>query len=292
MKNYSFLGVFRAYITYHQTTTNEFDKRDPVTIQGYNNKLFRVSQFLSSKNLTRIKPEQFKVSLAQEYLEELSAEYSHNYAARCVDICATAIDFGVNKELCKFNPLASFVIPKKKPKPPAYFTPDQIGKWEKYTSPLDHRQKAAHLFVLIMHTGFDYSDLQEVGRSNILFHKGKKYIVKIRHKGRNRNPAQAIIPLSEMAEQILEMYDYKMKLLPNPRLNEYIKEVADELGMNQHLKVKDGRKIFMMDYLNNKGFSIEATSKIGGHKSIKTTEQTYAHVNLNLVHAELTLKSA
>jgi len=281
---HTFLSIFRAYIKYHQTTENSFDRRSEITIQGYNNKYILISEFLYENNLTNIKGTDFKVTLAKKYLEHLLKMYQHNYAARCVDICGTAMDFGVNNEMMEYNPLSSYVIPKLAPKKPTYFTPAQIQKWESYRSPSTLRQKAAHLFVLVMHTGFDYGDLFEVGRHHKVIHQGEKYLIKPRHKNGN----EAIIPLSEKAEEILEMYDYKMKILSNPKFNEAIKEVAREIGMNIYLTVKSGRKIYMMDKLNNHGYSMEATSKMGGHKSVKTTEQTYAQVNINLVHKEIT----
>lgn len=244
-----------------------------------------IAEFLYSENLTKIKAKNFKVALAKKYLDHLNKTHSHNYSARCVDICATALDYGVNSELIDHNPLASYVIPKVQPKRPTYFTPAQIVKWEKYRSNSSMKQKASDLFVLVMHTGFDYGDLYEIRREHKVIHKGELYLVKPRHKNGN----EAIIPLTEKAEEILEKYDYKMRILSNPRFNEAIKDVARELDMNIYLTAKSGRKIFMMNKLNNEGYSIEATSKMGGHKSIKTTEQTYAQVNIELVHREIKL---
>lgn len=285
MKHYiMFLGIFREYINYHQTTTNQFDKRSPVTIQGYYNKYLLVHEFLSEKNRQRMSGTNFKVSVAKEYFNYLMKEgHSHNYAARCVGICSTVLDYGLRNEMIDYNPLSSYSIPKMPPKKPTYFTPNQIKLWENYRSHSHIKQKAADLFVLIMHTGFDYGDLFEVGRQHIVAHKGERYIIKPRHKNGN----DAIIPLTEKAEELLEKYDYRMKALSNPELNAAIKEVAREVGINIYLTAKAGRKIYMMNKLNNEGYSIEAVSKMGGHKSIKTTEQTYAQVNIELVHKEM-----
>jgi len=191
--------------------------------------------------------------------------------------------WAVKEEMIESNPLGSFVLPKDKPKKPTYYTPEQIKKWENYKSESSIKQKAAHLFVLVMHTGFDYGDLDEVRREHVTIRQGKKYIVKGRHKNGN----QAIIPLSEKAEELLELYDYKMRILSNPKFNEYIKVVAVELEINIYINVKAGRKIFMMDALNNKGYDIAPVSRMGGHDSIKTTEQIYSQVNFELVHKHM-----
>lgn len=285
MKKTTFLQAFRAYIRYHAGAINKRDRRQPVTIQGYCNKYLLISRYLSDRGQRGILCRDFRVRIARDYLGHLMNNYghSHNYAARCADICSTVMSWAVNEDLADHNPLNSFSIPKDPPKKPVYFTTGQIAKWEQYRSPSQLKQKAADLFTLIMHTGFDYGDLYEVGRQHLTQRDGIKYLIKPRHKNGN----EAIIPLSPVAEAILERYDYKMRQLSNPKLNEAIKQIADEIGINVYLRVKDGRKIFMMDKLNNKGYSIEATSRMGGHNSIRTTEQTYAQVAFNLVHSSV-----
>lgn len=282
MKTTPFLNVFRAYIKYHQHAQSRQDRRSPITIQGYCNKYLLISRYLADQQLSNVAADDFKVVIARRYLDHLMNTYSHNYAARCVDICATVLNFGLNEELCTINRLAAFVIPKQAPKLPTYFTPAQITKWEQYKTRSHGRQKAADLFVLVMHTGFDYGDLYQVGRHHLHVRDGIKYLIKPRRKNGN----EAIIPLSTVAERILEKYDYKMRLIANSTFNEAIKHIADEIGINTYLTVKSGRKIFMMDKLNNKRHSLEATSRMGGHNSIKTTEQTYVRVTFDLVHRE------
>lgn len=66
-----------------------------------------------------------------------------------------------------------------------------------------------------------------------------------------------------------------------------LKILAKEFEIDIPLKSKDGRKIFFMNKLNNEGYSMEAASKMGGHKRVKTTEETYARVNINLISKEL-----
>ncbi len=286
MKKRTFTSIFDHYIAYHQKTTNPFDRRSKTTIAGYRNKFLLVTQFLTDQNIRRIAPHDFKVPLAKKYLEYLLQNYNHNYAARCVAICSTVLDFAVNNEMADHNPLSSFVVPKLPPKRPTYFTIPQIEKWERYRSHSAIKQKAADLFVLIMHTGFDYGDLEEIGRHHIAEHKGVRYIIKKRHKNGN----EAIIPLSLVADEILEKYNYRMRLISNPKFNAAIKEVARELDMNIYLTAKSGRKIYAMNKLNNEGYTMESTSKMLGHRSIKTTEQTYAQVNIELVHKEVSSK--
>lgn len=279
----TFLKAFRSYIRYHQKTNIKQDQRTQETINSYKNKYLHVSRFLASQNLSLLACSDFKARIARQYLDHLSGSYVHNYAVRCMAICSTVLDFAVNEEMADYNPLGSFSIQKTPPKPPTRFSPAQIMLWERYLSPKAGMQKAADLFTLIFHTGFDYGDLDEIGRHLVIIQDGFKYIIKGRHKNGN----EAIIPLVPQAERILEKYNYRMKLMANKTFNQRVKAIAAELGINIYLTIKSGRKIFVMDRLNHLRYSIEAVSKMAGHKSIKTTEQVYGQVTFDLVHNEV-----
>lgn len=283
MENITFLAVFQRYVEYHDNNRLIYDRKAKVTVQSYKNRLELLKIFLKHGRQIDISAEDFRPSVCKRFFDGLASRYSHNYSARVAASCSTVLDWAVNEDMIPFNPLKSFHIPKAPPKKPPYFTTTQIRLWENYTSSDPMKQKAADLFTLIMHTGFDYGDLVEVRRGHIMHYGEVKYIIKPRRKNGN----EAVIPLSPTAERILEKYNYKVRVLSNPQLNRMIKEVAADLEIQTYLTTKSGRKIFGMNKINNEGFSMEAGSKMLGHKSIKTTEQTYVHVNINLVHSEV-----
>lgn len=283
MKQITFIAVFQRYVEYHDSRRLIYDKRAKTTIQSYKNRLELLKIFLKHGRQWDIKAVDFRPSVCKRFFDGLASRYSHNYAARVAGSCSTVMDWAVNNDLMTYNPLKSFTIPKMPPKRPTYFTPSQMSLFETYRSDEPMKQKAADLFTLIMHTGFDYGDLVEVRRHHIIVYQGQRYIIKPRHKNGN----EAVIPLSVKAERVLEKYNYRVRVLSNPLLNRMIKEVAKEIGIETYLTAKSGRKIFGMNKINNEGHSIEAGSKMLGHKSIKTTQETYINVNLNLVHNEV-----
>lgn len=92
-------------------------------------------------------------------------------------------------------------------------------------------------------------------------YKEQQYIMKPRHKPPHN---KQVVPVSPVLKFLLEKYKYKISLLDNVKLNKKIKVVAEELGLSIRPTVKDGRKLFMMNKLNNEGWTMEATSKMGG----------------------------
>lgn len=283
MKKLTLVRLFLQMIAFHDKSERLSNARAKVTIQAYKNKYSILCDFLREKKLIKLRVDKYDRDLAYEYYEWLKTKYCNNYSIRCVEIVNKCLDFGVDEGLITINNVGSLKLKRTKPNKPTYFTPKQIEQWENYKSSDENLQKASHLAVIQIHTGFDYGDFAEINRDMVAMYKGCKYIVKPRQKNGN----EAIIPMSCKVEAILEFYDYKMNLLSNPEYNLLIKEIAKSLKIDIYVNSKGLRKAFAMDQLNNKGVSIEAVSKMLGHTKVKTTEETYAQVNINLIHNEI-----
>ena len=94
------------------------------------------------------------------------------------------------------------------------------------------------------------------------------------------------VPLLEQAMEIIEKYkDHpicisKNTILPmrsNQKLNAYLKEIADICNIRKPMTMHIARHTFATTVLLSNGVSMEATSKMLGHTSLKTT-QIYAKV--------------
>lgn len=235
-------------------------------------------------DLVKIKAVSFVPNKCEDYFQWLdSKQYAHNYSVRCVQICVEVLDFGAQKGIIPSNPSVYYKKKKIPPSEPLYFTPEQMAKFENYKSSSSEKQKGADMFALQLHTGISYGDFKEINKHHVLMFKGVKYFVKPRHKTTNKQ----IVPLHPIAEAILNKYNYQLQLLANPTYNRILKQLARDLDIDYPLKCKDGRTLFMMNKLNNEGYSIEAVSRMGGHKTVRTTETYYAQTNLNLVHNEI-----
>lgn len=278
-----FLELFRKYITYHTTSNVYFEKRKAVTIQSYNNKYSIITAFLFDTKQTNLSAGSFSVSTSKELLSWANALYSHNYSVRIVEICKDVLDFGLQNEHIKHHSLPILKLKRLPPKKPIYLTPKEIDSLEKYSPNDSMNQKAKDLFLLQCYTGMDYTDITSVSVNNIIFFKGRDYIV----KRRNKSGVDAFIPYTEQIETLFKKYDYNLKILSNVNYNKALKDIAIDCKIDKHLTTHVGRKTCAMIKLNHKGYSIEAVSKILGHKSIKTTESHYAQVNINLISNEL-----
>jgi integrase/recombinase XerD len=280
----SFLQLFRKFIQYHENAFDFFDKRKDVTIQAYYNRYNLVQEFLEEKEIQKISPTEFTMTVGKALFNWLiKEEYSHNYAVRIVGICRTALNYGASHELIKYNPLAAYRLQKVPPGKPIYLSPDEIVLIENYEPFNTMDEKAKDMFLFQCYTGLDYGDLITVRKENIINYRGKFYIC----KDRNKSDIEASIPYTDKAESLFIKHNYNMKLLSNPKYNKALKDIAIDAGIDKHLTTHVGRKTYAMTMLNYNQHSIEVVSKMMGHKSVKTTETYYAQVNIQRVHSEL-----
>ena len=81
--------------------------------------------------------------------------------------------------------------------------------------------------------------------------------------------------------------------ISNQKLNSYLKEIADIIGINKRLTHHIARKTFASTVLLYNGVPMEIVSELLGHSSIVTTQESYGKIVQKKVSDEmisLTLK--
>ena len=101
---------------------------------------------------------------------------------------------------------------------------------------------------------------------------------------RQKTQRPIAIPVLPKALSIMKKYGYPnntTKVLPtisNQKMNSYLKEVADVVGINKHLTHHIARKTFASTVLLGNDIPIEIVSFLLGHSKTTTTETHYAKV--------------
>lgn len=139
------------------------------------------------------------------------------------------------------------------------------------------------IFIFSCYTGLAYIDIFNLTKDQISIGiDGNQWIITSRQKtGSSSN-----IPLLPIAQEIIDKYQNhpltsnSEKLLPvytNQKVNEYLKTIADNCGINKKLTFHCARHTFATTVTLANNVPIESVSKMLGHKSIKTT-QHYAKI--------------
>lgn len=197
-----------------------------------------------------------------------------NHAARAVGAIKTVLDWVVVEGVLAFNPTRSYKAPRDRAKPIKFLSQEQLKKLADCPYYDERLQRVVDCFLVQAYTGMAYNELLCFCREKHL--KIEKNIPWIMiHRGKTNE--LSMIPLLASARVLMEKYGYKLPVVTNQKMNDYIKEAATIAGLDNVSEISThvARKTAGM-YLLNAGLRIESVSKILGHKSVKVTERYYA----------------
>ena len=155
------------------------------------------------------------------------------------------------------------------------------------------------LYVLGSSTGLRWSDLIRLKENNIISVNGNKFISMII----NKTGKTIRIPLNEISESILEKYNYKILYRSNQKINEHLKIIFKEIGINDlvDLSFRSGNKVVnksvpryellsfhssrrtFVTLLISQGVTPDSIRKWTGHRSL---EVFYNYVNAGTTEME------
>ena len=164
-----------------------------------------------------------------------------------------------------------------------FLSANELSNLENYKFPLERLDRVRDLFVFSCYTGISYADLMKLTRDNIVLGiDGCKWIATKRQK--TKTPVN--VPLLEKAEIVLQKYadhpvtivsETLLPVLTNEKINLYLKEIADAVGIKKNLTFHMARHTFATTITLSNGVPIETVSKLLGHTKLATT-QIYARV--------------
>jgi site-specific recombinase XerD len=236
---------------------------------------------------------QLKYSFVVEYDFYLKTEIKihQNTIAKYVQYLNRVMDFAVNHEWADKNIFQNYKCSVKESKR-EYLTSEELQRIMDKEIKNNRLQEVRDCFVFCCYTGYSYKDAAELTLGHIVTGiDGKKWI----YTSRLKNDNVSNVPLLEPALDIIKKYENhpicsnKNRLLPmksNQKLNVYLKELADICDITKPMTMHIARHTFATTVLLANGVSMEATSKMLGHSSIKTT-QIYGKIVESRVSSEM-----
>ena len=238
-----------------------------------------------------------KYSFIVEYEFYLKTEVKlhQNTMVKYLQYLSRVVDFAVNNEWKERNIFQNYKCPIKETKR-EYLTGAELDRIMTKEITIERLSEVRDIFVFCCHTGYAYKDAAKLTADHLgIGINGRQWI----YTSRQKNDNVANVPLLETAIEIIEKYkDHPKcvegnKLLPmksNQKLNAYLKELADICEIKKPLTMHIARHTFATTVLLANGVSMEATSKMLGHSSIKTT-QIYGKIVESRVADEMEMLS-
>lgn len=282
-------------LSYFRLFMRNFEKRVGInrtesSLNGYRNSYDHLVRFLQSQYklsdipfaaLDRSFIEKFDLHLRTEC--HLAPGTIVNLTVRLKTIVGEAIADGI---------ITAFPFVGYEPTHPQseqkYLTTEELNRI--MTTPL-HSRTLYHvrdLFLFSCYTGIPYSDMCMLTNENLSLAEDGIWWIR---SSRKKTGVDFEIPLMELPLHIIEKYRDvapEGKLLPmysNSSLNHYLKQIAVLCGIERKLVFHLSRHSFATTVYLCNGGTIEALSKILGHKHISTT-QIYAVVTNKMVSSD------
>ena len=269
-----------------------------ITFGRYATFAARISNFISSKMKQKdIMLHEIKYSFGIEYEHYLKTELKlhQNTLVKYIQYLNRVLDYCVKYEWLDKNVLFGYKCPVKESKR-EYLTQDELQRVMDKEINIDRLSEVRDIFVFCCHTGYAYKDAAQLTPDHIgTGINGRKWI----YTSRQKNDNVSNVPLLEPALEIIEKYkDHplclnKNRILPmksNQKLNAYLRELADICSISKPMTMHIARHTFATTVLLSNGVSMEATSKMLGHSSLKTT-QIYGKILETGVGAEMEMLS-
>ncbi|MBK8516681.1 MAG: site-specific integrase [Saprospiraceae bacterium] len=270
-----------------------------ITFKRYDTFAKKAEDFMKLKmGIKDIPLENIKYSFALEYDHYLKSEVKlhQNTLVKYIQYLNRVLDYAVKYEWLDRNVLFGYKCPVKETKR-EYLTADELQRIMDKEIKVIRLQEVRDCFVFCCYTGYAYKDAANLTPDHIgTGINGSKWI----YTSRQKNDNVSNVPLLDQAMEIIEKYaDHpdcisKNRLLPmksNQKLNAYLKELADICEITKPLTMHIARHTFATTVLLSNGVSMEATSKMLGHSSIKTT-QIYGKILETRVGSEMEILKA
>jgi site-specific recombinase XerD len=202
---------------------------------------------------------------------------SNNSVVKYFKNLKTICNYAIRMEIIEKNPFNVYTG-KIKESEATFLTENELEQIENKTFKIERLDRVKDIFLFSCYTGYAPVDVMKLTKRNIFQDADKNLWIKT---NRQKTGTRANVPLLSPALKIIHKYQWVGdELLPkisNQKMNGYLKEIADVLGINKKLTWYVARHTFATTVTLGNGIKIENVSAMLGHTTIKQT-QHYAKV--------------
>lgn len=189
----------------------------------------------------------------------------------------TICNYAIKMELIEKNPFNAY-SGKIKVTDATYLTAEELERIENKIFSVERLERVKDIFLFSCYTGYAPVDALKLTRKNIVQDADKNLWIKT---NRQKTGTRANVPILPPVLKIINKYQFEgEELLPkisNQKMNAYLKEIADLIGIDKNLTWYAARHTFATTVTLGNGIKMENVSAMLGHTTIRQT-QHYAKV--------------
>lgn len=243
---------------------------------GYNNKYYKSNDFIVAKiNGAYIYNLESFMKFESCYNGKIGIK--NNSVVKYFKNLKTIFNYGIKMDLIDKNPFNKY-DGKIKTTEAVFLTNEELLQIEKKVFPFERLEKVKDIFLFSCYTGYAPVDACKLTKDNIIKDSDNVLWLKT---NRQKTGTKANVPILPAVINIIHKYeDKEAGLIPkisNQKMNAYLKEIADIVGLNKNLTWYVARHTFATTVTLGNGIKIENVSAMLGHTTIRQT-QHYAKV--------------
>ncbi|QED39066.1 site-specific integrase [Antarcticibacterium arcticum] len=200
------------------------------------------------------------------------------------------LNLAIKLEWLEKNPFRSYSFKFEK-NDRQFLTERELHILEETIFSSESLERVKDMFLFSCYSGLSYIDLKELTTDQIVKGMdGKDWI----YTKREKTQQSVKIPLLESAKGIIKKYQEQrlmetkevFPVISNQKINKYLKDIMDSLGIRKNITFHSARHTFATVITLSNGVPIETVSKLLGHTKISTT-QIYARVLENKLSSDI-----
>ena len=191
------------------------------------------------------------------------------------------IQYGIKCNYIKVDPFVEYK-PLKTEKELVFLTEEELNMLENYQFAQEKLGKVRDLYLFSVYTGLAYHEAFALQKKHLVMAFDKKLWIEMK---REKTGKAISVPLLPQAIQIIKKYDnggdreaHVLPAISNQKINSYLKEIVEIVGINKKLTHHTARKTFATTILLYNDVPMEVVSKLLGHSSMAVTQKHYAKV--------------
>jgi site-specific recombinase XerD len=161
-----------------------------------------------------------------------------------------------------------------------FLTNKELQKLEDHQFKTPRIHSVKELFLFCCYTGLAFKEMSLLKKSDIITEFDGNLWIVVKRSKTNRDYK---VPLLPRAQKVLQIYnddtsDLVFPKISNQKFNEYLKEIANIIGISKNLTHHIARKTFASTVLLYNDVPMEIVSELLGHSKLSTTQEHYAKV--------------
>ncbi len=288
-KNFSKASTILKIIDFHNEYFEKLvfiNERAPASLQKYK----RVGDIVRDFNKKYYGKHDYDVEkIGTAYLYNLEnymkfeAEYNgvkgikNNSIVKYFKNLKTICNHAIRYELIQKNPINKY-SGKIKTVEAVFLTSEELESIESHEFKIKRLERVKDIFLFCCYSGYAPVDVMKLSRANLIKDNNGQLWIKT---NRQKTGTRANVPLLPQALKIASKYlltqDFLLPKISNQKMNAYLKEIADIVGLEKKLTWYVARHTFATTVTLGNGIKIENVSAMLGHTTIRQT-QHYAKV--------------